>query len=422
MLASTIGLGAAAQPAAQPAAPAAAASSAQGKLPDWSDYLEQLKPIGDRMLALTQHPDDPQQRQETWRTLMGWLAQGFIDHVYDDPDYPEITTPFNLALNLAAPNPDYIYQGAPISGGGVYRIRGFRGTNRFVEVSIAPGSWQLDVVRPNVGDYDLNELHFGPDGAFDVILSAERPKGYAGDWWRLDPSVGKWGRLGIRQASYDWVHERDAVITIERLDVPPTRPRLTAEELSARMSAMAMWVEKGSEIWWKRVEEIRAQGVINRVQPHSWAHMGGAKGQIYDEGMYRLADDEALVLSAPVPKTCRYWSFMIGDDQFDTIDWMNHQSSLNGYQAHVDKDGVFRTVISLKDPGAANWLDTGGNREGIIQVRWNNCDSAPTPTAQVVKLADLRHVLPPDTAFVTPQARDAALRERRYGYQLRRKW
>ena len=38
----------------------------------------------------------------------------------------------------------------------------------------------------------------------------------------------------------------------------------------------------------------------------------------------------------------------------------NRQSSLNGHQAVLDPDGVFRAVISARDPGVPNWLDTGG--------------------------------------------------------------
>ena len=62
------------------------------------------------------------------------------------------------------------------------------------------------------------------------------------------------------------------------------------------------------------------------------------------------------------------------------------------------------------------------SRVGVIQGRWNTCDSAPVPTARLVKLADLKKVLPADTAMVTPAERDRALRDRQLGAQMRRKW
>ena len=39
--------------------------------------------------------------------------------------------------------------------------------------------------------HDLDDLALGDDGSFSVVLSAERPAGYDGDWWPLDP-----GRTG----------------------------------------------------------------------------------------------------------------------------------------------------------------------------------------------------------------------------------
>jgi len=79
-------------------------------------------------------------------------------------------------------------------------------------------------------------------------------------------------------------------------------------------------------------------------------------------------------------------------------------------------------VISFKDPGVPNWLDTGGYLYGGIQGRWNKADSCPMPATKKVKLADLRKHLPADTPTVTAAERDASLRDRRMGAQFRRRW
>ena len=412
-------IGAALMTALTPA-PAAQQSAGGTKLPDWADYLEAMKPVGDRVIGTTAHPDNPQNRQETWRILMTTLAQGYISHVYNDPDYPEFVPLYDVALNFAAPNADYVYLGTPVRGQGVYRLRGFVGTNRFTDLQLMGGDFAMGgAPGRSLGSYRLNDVQTGTDRSFDIILSAERPKGYTGTWWKMDPQTVS---IFFRVASYDWVHERDPLISIDRLDVPPRRPRLSAGELSKRMADLATYIQYDSLPWWKRVGEMRAQGMENKVDFHDWGPAGGKTGQIYVEGLYKLRDDEALILETEVPKTCRYWSFLIGDDQFTTIDWMNHQSSLNGYQAKLDKDGKFRVVIARTDPGVPNWLDTGGYAEGIIQGRWTDCDSKPLPTARLVKLADLRRHLPKDTPIVTPAERDAQLRDRRMGAQFRRRW
>jgi hypothetical protein len=199
-------------------------------------------------------------------------------------------------------------------------------------------------------------------------------------------------------------------------------PRFTAAETAATLSNIAKYVEAAQKFSYARFADLEAKGMRNKFLIHDYVAPGQAHVQTYLESLYDIADDEALILETPVPAKCRYWSFLVTDDQFGTVDWMDRQSSLNGFQAKVDKDGKFRAVIAAHDPGVANWMDTGGYHYGIIQGRWNRCDSAPVPTLKKVKLAKVRKYLPADTVMVTPAQRDAALRERRMGAQFRRKW
>jgi hypothetical protein len=106
----------------------------------------------------------------------------------------------------------------------------------------------------------------------------------------------------------------------------------------------------------------------------------------------------------------------------NSLDYMNRQTSINGHTARLDKDGKFRAVISATDPGVPNWLDTVGYAKGTMFGRWTECSSGPTPTIAKVKLADVRNHLPSDTPVISAEARDAALRLRRKGAQLRRRW
>ena len=401
----------------------AASANAGGTAPtrqgDWADYLEAMKPIGDKVLATTQHPNDPQERQDTWRLLMSSLAQGYQQVVFADPNYPEFVPIYSTVLNLSAPNPDYLYRSAKIDGSGIYRLRGKRGTNRFTLISLHHGYYALGTALPDTGVHDLDELKLGADGSFSVILSKERPAGYTGDWWYLDPQTTS---VGMRVAAYDWAHEQDSRVGIERLDVPSSAPRLSPEESDRRLKLLATWVALQPTLGLGRIADLTAKGLVNKLQIYDYTSVGGAKGQIYVEGLYDLQPDEGLLLEAKVPDRCKYWSFLVGDEQFLTIDWMQHQSSLNGFQSRIDKDGFVRIVISPSDPGVANWLDTGGHQRGVIQVRWNNCTSAPQPVATKVKLADLRHHLPAETPVISAAERETSLRDRRLAAQLRQRW
>jgi len=106
----------------------------------------------------------------------------------------------------------------------------------------------------------------------------------------------------------------------------------------------------------------------------------------------------------------------------ETTDWYNNQSSLNDSQAVVDSDGVFRTVISARDPGVHNWLDTSGYRSGALQGRWFEADEKPMPSLRKVKLADVVSTLPGDTTLVSRAERAEALRQRRLAAHMRTIW
>ena len=91
-----------------------------------------------------------------------------------------------------------------------------------------------------------------------------------------------------------------------------------------------------------------------------------------------------------------YQGFQLGSMWYISLDYINHQTSLNSHQAQVDPDGMIRMVIAHRDPGVANWIETTGRRTGIMQFRWQRVDTAITPeqgpSAQVIDVADVADV------------------------------
>ena len=137
----------------------------------------------------------------------------------------------------------------------------------------------------------------------------------------------------------------------------------------------------------------------------------GMAGQAYGIGNFRCAEDEAVLVEfAPPP--CHHWSFSLANYYWESIDYATRQTSLNGHQAHLDRDGVFRGVISHTDPGVANWLDPGGNTEGSIALRFLFAEHAPQPVLRTVKRSQVESALP-DARRVEPAERAAVLTARR---------
>src|SRR3546814_10175920 len=85
--------------------------------------------------------------------------------------------------------------------------------------------------------------------------------------------------------------------------------------------------------------------------------------------------------------------------------WYNNQASLNNAQWRVDGDGILRVVVSAKDPGVPNWLDTSGYPSGAIQGRWTDCNAQPVPSVRKVAVAEVRASLPAETHSISPEER-----------------
>jgi hypothetical protein len=388
------------------------------KLPQWGDYLAILAKA-EKVLDLLADPADPLARQETYRLMFMSLAAGF-QSTFVDPRLPDFVQTVTNVMNSVGVNPDFIYGYTPIDGTGTYRLSGRRGDAVFVLFDFAAGGLGVhDALGPSVGTLDIDKCRIGSDGTFDVLLSTERPAGYAGDWFRLDPRATT---AAIRRAYYHWGEERDTSVAIERIDLPIAQRRLEAGEIARRLELLAGFVGRYVEFALRYGKRQREQGLINKLEHDDWAGRGGLEGQHYYQGIFRIRPDEALILETELPGRVRYWNIQLNDPLWNSIDWFNHQSSLNAAQAVLDTDGRFRAVISLEDPGVPNWLDPGGHEEGSLMLRWTEASSGPEPTLKLVKLAELRAHLPEDTPTVSFELRQESLRKRRRGAQLRHRW
>jgi len=395
-------------------------------IPGWDSLIAGLEQLPAAVLAKLPEAmrNDPQIQQEVGRLILQALTMSSISVLGSDGDHPAFLPSIGELINVGQPNADTIYKAAEITPGGVYRLRGHAGSlNMSVigQVGPSPADPGSDGSHPGpTRNYlSLNDLKTDSDGNFDVLLSGEKPTGYEGDWWQLHPRTY---RLMMRQVSSDWKNEVDPSISIERVDVPVARSRPTAKDMEARLRRVPQMTNFMATMFVDHVEELRQQGYVNKLKVLDVAQIGGLDGQYYYEGAYDLADDEALIIEARHPENCQYRSLILTNEIYQTTDWYNNQSSLNGAQADVDRDGILRVVVSTKDPGVPNWVDTAGFSRGLVQGRWTNCDSHPVPTVKKVPLADVRDFLPADTPVIQQAQREKIVRERRAAYQQRRHW
>ncbi|MDR3662490.1 MAG: hypothetical protein P4L86_19270, partial [Mycobacterium sp.] len=81
-----------------------------------------------------------------------------------------------------------------------------------------------------------------------------------------------------------------------------------------------------------------------------------------------------------------------------SLDYINHQTSLNNTQAQQDPDGKVRMVVADQNPGVTNWVETLGHRRGFLQFRWQRVSrqltDADGPTVELVDLDAVPTKLP----------------------------
>jgi hypothetical protein len=300
---------------------------------------------------------------------------------------------------------DAKYSTARIDGRGQYRVFGTLGSAHHI-------AFQLITGRAGYQAFDSisrEELAVEPSGEFEILLAATRPKDWKGAWLRLDPRATE---LLFREYFYDWASERPSQFMIERLDEPgpsaPPGPAATKATLDAIAGVFAATVPK----WFEPALDDRRQRV-NQLRPPSKSASEGIRENAYGSGWFKLEPDDALLIELDEPDA-HLWSFELGNFWWQSIDYVDHTSSLNGFQAVRSSDGRYRLVLSLEDPGVPNWLDPVGHPEGEIIYRYQNAaDENPVPTARLVKLSELRGELPPDTPSVTAEERAAQVRMRR---------
>jgi len=252
------------------------------------------------------------------------------------------------------------------------------------------------------------------EGRFSVMISSERPQGWQGPWLPMEENTTN---LLVREYFNDWAKESPSRMVLERLDPAPSKSPPSIESTAEILAEVVEEFDIRLKMWMPWLERTRS---FPPNQLASLPHTGqGLKNNAYGEGWFQLEPDEALIIELTDPKA-DLWSFQLGNQWWESIDYINHTGSLNGHQAVANKDGKYRLIISLQDPGVPNWLDPAGHVKGLIMYRFQNtAATVAVPQMRLVKFDELKSELPKDTIAITKAQRQAEIEMRR-AHALRR--
>ena len=296
-----------------------------------------------------------------------------------DRDHPFLQSGTGPFTKMGLDNPDTLYFGTRVQAGRDYVVTGTRGTTTDLSFQLLGGEYTDDNVPDSETAFDDRQLDVGADGEFQ---------------WRFTPKTN--AQLVIREVYNDWSAQRGKV-AIARVDTAGTAPPpLTNDLIEKRFAVAGKQLVQRIKTWLQFPQWFYTNIPVNTmVAPRLTP--GGLATQYSSAGHFELTPDQALVITLPATDA-PYLGFQLGSLWYVSLDYINHQSSLNGTQAQVDADGKIRIVVADRNPGVTNWVETLGHRKGFLQFRWQRVSreltEADGPTVELIDINDIAGYLP----------------------------
>ncbi len=344
---------------------------------------------------------------------------GFVMHATnDDPLYPRVHAMGRIAHTLdgydipavkcAHPNPDYIYRFVPIDGVSRYLVDGRITRPGPVAFEFA----MLTAAQGYQRNMSLSELVVAGDGSFTITVDPDPADGRPNHFQSNAESF----QLLIRDVISDAAVQLPIALKVRREGLPPERGPLGFEDYVARAG---QHVRKQIDDLIYVTQKFAGASAANVfAAPEIKQQTMYSAAQAYSAGNFRVADDEALVISltlgsasyAVVPVTNRWGG--LGN-------FLQKPVSIGTGRARPNPDGSFTFVLAHRDPGVANWVDPDGLHEGIMFIRWIGfkdqapASAGPSLSVRLLHFSEIETALPsgvPRLTVVERQERQAAWR------------
>lgn len=314
---------------------------------------------------------------------------------------------------FAFDNPDNVYRYAIIDDASTYvldaRSNGPAGRLTVTVYKAFVGAQTTNWERA-VASADEQRIKFDGQGKTRITIGPVDP--HDGTLY-LNSGGGR--MLLVREAVYDWQTQRPRAMSLKRVSGPKAHS-LTFDESVATAKDYLL---------------AATQTVIDQERTYSPLPVNGfssvARGfgkSMISMGRFHIANDEALIVNIR-SQSAEYIGTTVTSPWLITRDYIDHSGSRTNRQSHQNPDGSYTYIVSSRDPGVANWLDTGGLLDGGMTLRWEgmnapevNPNDAVTSVKRV-KFSDLRAELPSGFPAVSATERAAEMANRRTSYESR---
>jgi len=372
-------------------------------------------------------------KDQARRVLDQWTTYLAFNAAFSDTQRPRVVTvtdnrphswsgqPFPVSA-LPISNPDNIYRSSLIDGESRYALHGHFGNPR-------AGQFSIELSRKSIeGDLSKQSKTFGdmgnqvvmitddtirtePDGSFTILIDPDPSNGRANHIQTVPGPL----LLHYRDSLSDWRQEPTRLV-IRNVSAPdraaPTLSYLVKSTAAKLPDYVTFWQDfKNSFLGTPDYNTLA--GPYRR--DGGWGYSAS--------GRFQIAADEALVVIVHNDRAA-YTGFQIADPWMVTPDPSKFLISRNKAQSVPDGDGRYTYVVSAKDPGVANWIETAGLSRGWLQIRWQGVTPGSNgkgflESVALVKFADLHKTIPADVAKSAPERRRRERTERVTTYPIR---
>ncbi len=330
----------------------------------WEEFCDDLKAAGQVVLSRGT-PDDPLQRVEGIRYLSRLTRAGLEAFVeYSDPQFPEFRRMVHETVKMGADNPDNYYLNAQISGTQLYKITGKRNTIDYISFHTQNGSYGSTGGLAPCGKLEDAELQLEEDGTFEIYLGPERR---GKNWLKTEPETSL---VMVRQTFADRTVEIPTELKLVNLAAPEKPAPFDAVRMDEGLKTASLFVGGASLLFTRWARGFKKHpNSLPLFDPGTSSAAGGDDSIVYYHSYWELEEDQMLVIDVD-PPACDAWNFQLNNFWMESLDYRHFRISINKHTAVPETDGQIRVVVSHRDPGHPNWIETAHHRQGTMCWRW----------------------------------------------------
>ena len=128
-----------------------------------------------------------------------------------------------------------------------------------------------------------------------------------------------------------------------------------------------------------------------RMTPENLGGDIASEDNLYMLASYQIDDNTALLITLDPPET-RYWNLTLESRWHEINEYLDRPVSRTLAQVTKNDAGEVEFLVSHKNPGHPNWMDTSSHDFGFLTLRWLDVDhdAVQLPEVRVIQMDELQ--------------------------------